>query len=182
MSTDDTGDALASLTPNEAAALLAALVDELIPGDDNWPAASTIGVQGLVAARLFDDAGEAELGRIASAVIAAGGPLAGRTAEERIAIVERFAAAEPDRFETLRAATVLAYYESPYVAAAIRQLGRPYALRPHLKGYPFAPFDAARDKPQHGRGKWTPTDAVKHVDASGLKLDETRTTRWGLQR
>ena len=72
MSSDETGDALASLTPPEAAGLLAALVDELIPGDDNWPAASAVGVQGLVAARLFDSAGEAEIGRIVAAAGRAG--------------------------------------------------------------------------------------------------------------
>ena len=182
MSFDETGDALASLTPPEAAALLAALVDELIPGDNNWPAASAVGVQGLVAARLLDSAGEVEIGRIVAAVIAAGGPLAGHSAEERVAIVARFETTEPALFETVRAATVLAYYESPLVAAAIRRLGRPYLMRPHLTGYPFAPFDAARDTPRHGRGKWTPTDAVQPVDTSDLKLDETRTTRWGLQR
>ena len=176
---DETG---AAPPPRQAAAELAALVDELIPGDDNWPSASAIGVQGLVAARLFDEAGEAQLARVTEAITAAGGPLSGRSADERLAIVQRFEAESPALFEHVRAATVLAYYESPIVAAAIRRLGRPYQLRPHEVGYPFAPFDLTRDTPRHGRGRWQATDAVKPVDPAPLKLDETRTTRWGIDR
>ncbi len=179
MTTDGTGEAL---SPVESAAMFAALVDELIPGDEAWPAASTVGVQGLVAARLCDEAGEDEMARIADAVIAAGGPLAGRSADERLAIVERLEADAPELFERLRAATVLAYYESPYVVMAIRRLGRPYALRPHLTGYPMAPFDPATDTPRHGRGAYTPTEAVRPLDVSALDLGTSRTTRWGLER
>lgn len=170
------------LPPPQGAALLAALVDELIPGGEGWPSASAVGVQGVVALRLAEDAGELELGRIADAVIAAGGPFEDRAPGERVAIVERFEASDPELFERLRAAVTIAYYESPFVAEAIRRLGRPYALRPHVTGYPMAPFDFNRDTPRHGRGRWIATDAVKPLDPSSLKLDETRTERWGLDR
>lgn len=170
------------LTPVADAALLADLVDELIPGDNHWPSASSVGVHGLVAVRLAERAGEPVLGRIVDAVLAAGGPFADRPPEERVAIMERFEAAEPALFEQVRVASTFAYYESPFVVAAIRRLGRPYALRPHLTGYPSRPFDFETDTPRHDRGAYIATDAVRRVDVSGLQLDETRTARWGLER
>ncbi len=170
------------LSPVERAALLADLVDELIPGDDNWPSATSVGVHGLVAMRLAEQAGEAVLGQIVDAVVAAGGPFTERTPEERVAIVERFEAAEPGLFEQLRVAATFAYYESPLVVAAIRRLGRPYVLRPHLMGFPKRPFDFDTDTPRHDRGTYVATDDVRRVDTTDLRLDETRTARWGLQR
>ncbi len=170
------------LPPADGAALLAILVDELIPGGDGWPSASSVGVQGLVALRLTEEFGELELGRIADAVIAAGGPFTGQSAEERVAIVERFEKGEPDLFERLRAAVTIAYYDSPFVVEAIRRIGRPYSLRPHITGYAMQPFDFNKDMPRHGRGQYVKTDEVKPVDISSLKLDEVRTERWGLDR
>lgn len=175
-------NAAGSLSPVEIAALLAALVDELIPGSQEWPSASGVGVQGLLAARIVDEWGEGELQAVVDAVLAAGGPFALCGADERTAIVERFEAAEPGRFERVRTAAVLAYYESPVVAAAIRRTGRPYSLRPHATGYPMRPFDPARDTPRHGRGAYLTTDQVKPVDVSGLDLASGRTTNWGLKR
>ena len=119
---------------------------------------------------------------VVDAVIAAGGPFIGRTPEERIAIVERLEAAEPALFEQVRVAATFAYYESPFVVEAIRRLGRPYALRPHVSGYPMAPFDLDKDTPRHGRGSYLATDTVRRADLSSLHLDETRTERWGLER
>lgn len=175
-------NAAAALSPVEATALLAALVDELIPGSPDWPAASSVGVQGLLAVRVFEEWGEAELQAILDAVLASGGPFAVAGEDERVAIVERFEAAQPERFERVRTATVLAYYESPLVAEAIRRLGRPYSLRPHATGYPMRPFDAARDTPRHGRGGYLKTDEVQPVDISGLDLASGRTLNWGLKR
>ena len=172
-------DALSSI---QSASLLADLVDALIPGDDHWPSASSIGVQGLVAARLCEQSGEVELGRIADAVAAAGGPLTGRTPGELFEIVARFEATEPELFERLRAATVLAYYQNPFVVRAIQALGRPYSLLPHLTGYPQNAYDPATDAPLHGRGFYRSTNAVRPVDTSSLDLDKTRTARWGIDR
>jgi hypothetical protein len=175
-------NAAAALSPVEAAALLTALVDELIPGSADWPAASAIGVQGLLAARVFEEWGEAELQAIVDAIVAAGGPFAALPAGERTAVVERFEAAQPERFERLRTAATLAYYESPFVAEAIRRMGRPYSLRPHLTGYPMRPFDPARDTPTHGRGRYLKTEEVRPVDVSALDLASGRTQNWGLKR
>lgn len=175
-------DAPLTLSPGGTAALLTALVDELIPGGGGWPSASMVGVQGLLAVRLSEQSGEAAILALSDALLAAGGPFDGQNEAERVAIVERFEAAEPDLFDRVRVAVTLAYYENPVVVDAIRALGRPYSIRPHATGYPSRPFDFARDVPQHGRGGYIPTDAVKPVDLSGLDLKISRTARWGIGR
>lgn len=176
------GRSAAGQSPVEATALIAGLVDVLIPGDENWPSASSVGVQGLLAVRLFEDAGEDCLAQVVEALVEAGGPMAGLGAEERVALVTRFSEQQPKLFERVRAATVLAYYEHPFVVDAIRATGRPYSLRPHVTGYPMKPFDPAQDTPRHGRGFYLNTDAVRRLDISDLKLDDIRTERWGLDR
>lgn len=170
------------LPPVPLAALFADFVDVLIPGDEKWPSASTIGAQGLLLSRMVEEWGEAEPQLIAEALLAAGAPFTGHDAAGRKAIVERLEATHADMFALLRSAVTLAYYESPVVADAIRALGRPYLLRPHLIGYPSRPFDAAHDTPKHGRGRYVPTDAVVPVDTSGLDLENTRTQSWGINR
>lgn len=175
-------DAPPVLSAGETAALITALVDELIPGGDGWPSASAVGVQGLLAIRLSEHSGEAVVRALSDALRAAGAPFEGRSEPERVAIVERFEAAEPEMFDRVRVAVTLAYYESPVVVDAIRALGRPYSIRPHVTGYPARPFDFTQDVPQHGRGSYIPTDAVKPVDISGLDLASSRTARWGIGR
>ena len=170
------------LSAVDAATLLADLVDILIPGNEVWPSASSIGVQGVLSIRLSEDIGDDCLSQIIRALMTAGGPLAGHEEDERIAIATLFSAQEPRLFERVRATAVLAYYEHPLVVEAIRALGRPYSLRPHLTGYPMKPFDNRQDTPRHGRGFFQTTDAVRPVDISGLKLDEVRTEHWGINR
>ena len=119
---------------------------------------------------------------IANALLAAGAPFAGHDATARRQIVEKLEATQPDLFTQLRSAVVLAYYESPVVAGAIRKLGRPYLLRPHLIGYPSRPFDLERDGPRHQRGAYLATDAVTGVDLSRFDLESTRTESWGINR
>jgi hypothetical protein len=168
--------------PAEAAALLADLVDVLIPGEGAWPSAATVGVQALLATRLFEDLGRGHFARLATAILAAGGPLRDHGEEERVAIVARFEAAEPALFNWIRDAAYIAYYESPFVAAVINAQGHPYDLRPHIKGYPLAPFDIERQTPRHGRGHYVATQDVRRVDTSTLGLDTERTQAWGLNR
>jgi hypothetical protein len=183
MSAHETGKATPGrLSPVQTTAILHDLVDVLIPGDETWPSASAVGVQGLIAVRLFEEAGEDCLPQIVDALLDAGGPLADHDEAGRVAIVTRFSKGKPDLFERIRAATILAYYEHPFVVEAIRTLGRPYRLTPHLIGYPMKAFDMAEDRPRHDRGFYLQTDAVRPLDISGLKLDEIRTKRWGLDR
>jgi hypothetical protein len=171
------------LSAVDAAALVAALVDVLIPGAEGWPPASAVGVQGLFAVRFLEEWGEAEFARLTDAVLKAGGPFDELDEAGRVAVVERFQANERDLFDRVLVAVTLAYYESPIVAEAVRQrTGRPYSLRPHATGYPMTPFDETKDTPRHGRGAWLRTDQVKPVDIAGLELDTRRTETWGIKR
>ena len=168
--------------PAAAAALLADFVDVLIPAGGDWPSAATVGVQAFLATRLFEDLGRGHFARLATAILAAGGPFTDRSEEERIAIVARFEAAEPALFGWVRDAAYIAYYENPFVAAVINAQGHPYDVRPHLKGYPLQPFDIDRQTPRHGRGSYIATQDVRRVDTSTLDLDSERTQAWGLKR
>jgi hypothetical protein len=169
-------------SPAAAAEMLARLVDILIPGDADWPSAANVGVQGILATRLFEERGKAHYGRLFAAIIQAGGPFKDHDEDEQVAIVKALEAAEPELFGWIRDAAYIAYYESPFVAAAINAKGHPYDLRPHIKGYPLAPFDIEHQTPRHGRGHYLPTEGVRRVDISGLDLDSERTQAWGLKR
>jgi hypothetical protein len=169
-------------SPAIAAGLLAGLADTLIPGDEHWPSASATGAQAALATRLIEERGEPELAKLVAAILRSGGPFTGRPEAERVAIVEAFEAAEPALFGWVRDAVFFAYYESPFVITAINAQGHPYRQRPHLKGYPLPRFDLVQDTPQHGRGRYLPTDSVRPVDTSTLDLDSDRTQAWGLKR
>lgn len=150
------------------AELLRDLADTLIPGDESWPAAGLIGVQAQLCARLLVRDGETGVPTLVRALCDCGAPFAGRTVEEREAIVARFEAAEPKLFAFVRDASYFAYYDSPLVVAAVQSLGQPYRAIPVLEGYPAPPFDRDRDAPRHGRGFYVATNDVKRVDLSGL--------------
>jgi hypothetical protein len=170
------------LTPAEGAALLADLVGVLLPGEGVWPSGRDVGVQALLALRLIEERGKAAFPTLVAALIAAGAPFEGRDEAARVGIVERFEAAEPALFAWVRDAAYIAYYENPFVAEAINARGQIYELRPHLKGYPVGRFDLEKNTPRHGRGRYTPTAAVRRVDTSGLDLESGRTTTWGVNR
>ena len=161
---------------------LADLVEVLLPGGGVWPSGKAVGVQAVLALRLLQERGRAELARVTAAVLAAGGPLAGLDEAARIAVVGRFEAEEPALFGLVRDIAYVSYYENPFVAEAINAQGHPYDLRPHIKGYPVPRFDLARDTPRHGRGRYVPTGAVRRVDVSGLDLTSDATQSWGLKR
>ena len=169
-------------SPAVAAGILADLVDVLLPGDASWPSGRTVGVQSLLALRLLEQRGRAELGRVAKAVLAAGGPFTELDEAARIAVVTRLEAAEPELFGWLRDVAYVTYYETPFVADVINAKGHVYDLRPHTKGYPVRRFDLDRDTPRHGRGHYVPTEAVRRVDTSTLDLASERTLAWGLKR
>lgn len=172
----------APMEPRERARLLVALVDELIPGDDAWPSASEAGVHGLLAMRVMAEWDDAAFAHLAGGLGWREDGLSSADPERRIAAVSALEAAEPELFDTLRSAVYLAYYETPFVIAAIQATGRPYSYRPHVTGYPMPAFDYNRDTPRHGRGHYLKTDEVKRLDIGALDLAETRTERWGLER
>ncbi|SNB77658.1 Gluconate 2-dehydrogenase subunit 3 [Arboricoccus pini] len=164
------------------AVMLADLVDVLIPSGDGWPSAAIVGVQGQLATRLIAEQGEAALPGLLKALRAAGAPFAGQADKQRDAIVSALERSEPELFAWVRDAVFIAYYESPFVAAAINAKGHPYKLRPHLTGYAVPRFDRTKDVPAQKRGHYVPTDQVRHVDISSLELESRVTTTWGRQR
>jgi len=179
---ETTPEADAALGAAGGCALLADLVEVLLPGDGAWPSGRDAGVQHLLANRLIEERGRAALPTLAKALRAAGGPLRGLDETARVAVVQRLEAAEPQLFGWVRDAAYVAYYENPFVADAINQHGLRYELRPHIKGYPLPRFDLARDAPKHGRGRYIKTADVRRVDISGLDLESNRTRAWGLKR
>ncbi len=178
--TPNTGDD--RLTPSAACAMLADLVETLLPGDGTWPSGRDVGVQSLLALRLIEQRGKAELPALMGAILVAGGPLSGLDEAARVAVVQRLEANEPALFGWVRDAAYIAYYENPFVAEVINAQGHVYELRPHVKGYPVPRFDLERNTPRHGRGRYVPTEAVRRVDTTGLDLQSDRTQAWGLKR
>jgi hypothetical protein len=155
-----------------AAAELALLLDALLPGDELFPAATTVGVHELLASRLEQLRGPSALYELAGAISDAGGPLgvlddAGRTAA--VAKIQRRYAALFD--DVLRVA-FLTYYEQPRVQDAIRALGFRYHAHPLPGGYAaqIGRFDPAADAPTHGRGSYKRTEDVRRVSLDGLGL------------
>ena len=173
---------MTSLTHKTLAELLRDFVDELLPGNADWPSAGVIGVQGVLVMRLAESEGEDASLRLGEALIAAGAPFAGKDAAARADVVRAFEKAEPKSFGWIYDAVVLSYYESPIVVNLIDAKGHPYRLRPHLKGYALPQFDRPSQTPRHGRGRYLKTDEVVPVDTSGLDLAGTITTRWGKER
>ena len=127
---------------------LALLVDLLLPGDEQFPAASAVDLATTVAARL----GKAAV----SELEAAGADLRA---------IERD---RPELFGALRKAAFISYYENEAVQEVIRSLGHRYNATPLPKGYPVGRFDPARDTPLHGRGHFVPTDEARRVELSAL--------------
>jgi hypothetical protein len=157
---------------NGLATLLSDLVDVLIPGNVGWPAASVVGVQGVLAMRLMEVRGEGGPDELETALIACGGPLAGLDPAARIEVVKRLEASEPTLFTLVRNAAYLAYYENPAVVRAVQGLGMPYQAMPGHKGYPLPAFDLEQDRPRHNRGHYIRTDEVKPLDLSVLNGGE----------
>ena len=159
--------------PAEIATMLKQLVDVLLPGDGRFPAASEAGTHGVVADRLVAQLGESALDDLARTILACGGPLAPLSEAERQALVERFEEAHPERFETLRMISYLAYYESPAVVRAVRALGHVYNDAPQPAGYDMSPFDESdpHQAPAHRHGRYVKTEDVLRLDLSPLPPD-----------
>lgn len=162
--------------------MLKHLVDELIPGNDRWPAASEVGVQGVVMQRLFGGQPSPILERLSSSLDRSSDGLPTTTSDNRTAIVQRFSEMHPALFDQIYTAAVLAYYEMPAVIEAIRASGRPYSASSHEGGHAMPVFDLERDTPRHGRGSYLRTEDVAPLDLSSLELDTVKTIKWGLER
>ncbi len=142
---------------------LGELVDLMLPGDDLFPAASAVGVHGLLRQRLSEIGGHAALSTLAKA--------SGQGGVNALADLKKN---QPDLFAKLRSVVFLTYYEMPEVQDAIRKLGHRYNAEPLPKGYAMGRFDPGADTPAHGRGRYVKTEDVKRLDLSRLDFLEER--------
>jgi hypothetical protein len=145
--------------------LTGAIVDTLLPGDDDFPAASATGIQPVVIQRLRQRLGPdapAELVR------ALGEGFDSLPASERVEAMTAFAESSPLLFAELRFATYFAYYETPAVIQALQKLGHQYNLSPLPHGYTMDPFDPAIGVPSNPRGSYKATESVERLDISSL--------------
>ena len=150
------------------AATLAALAEVLLPGDDLFPGASSLGLEHLMAERLLELGGAAAADELAAALAADGGPFAALPPAARTAVVARLERDNPALFETVVKVAYLSYYQNPAVQVAIRALGFAYNATPLPACYSVGTFDLDRDRPRHGRGRYLATAEVRRVDLGRL--------------
>lgn len=112
--------------------MVTALLDTLLPGDGDWPAAGTL--TGLAGQVISDAAPERLL-----AALPAG--FAEGDVEAREAALRALESAEPAAFERLVAAVYLAYYTHDAVRAVLERLAGYEARPPQPLGYDLPPFD-----------------------------------------
>jgi hypothetical protein len=167
------------MNPVEAARLLAALVETLLPGDAGWPSGAMVGVQSVLATRLVQERGEDALDKVIEALRPDAAALLSGDEAARVAAVAGWEVRDAELFGWVRDASYIAYYESPVVVLAINAHGHPYKLIPHVVGYKLPRFDLERDTPRHGRGAWIATDAVARLPVEVLDLADERTQNWG---
>jgi hypothetical protein len=154
------------------AAEFAALVDLLVPGDGEFPAASEVGAQAKLADRLIVMRGDGAVAELIQALDACGGPLAPLDQDGGRAVLARLERELPDYFLQVRNIVYLSYYESPAVHEAIRAMGFVYNAIPLPRGYDVGRFDPMTDLPRHQRGHFVATGDVQRVDLSQLDFLE----------
>lgn len=161
--------------PTEMAATLAAFVDVLLPGDELFPAASTVGTQALLADRLRALLGAEAVAEAVRSLSEDARSFSGLAPEERVAAVRRLEQRLPDRFDLLRSVTYYAYYQNPAVVQCVRELDFDYNDAPQPRGYEMQPFDPTpgADAPASPRGSYTATAEVVPIDVSELGLLRT---------
>lgn len=132
------------------------LATVLLPGDDLFPAAGSLGLGAILRERLAIVAGSDVRDLLPN--------LVGLNEAGRIAAVAAFERSQPVVFEAFFKALCLTYYGRPEVTAAIAASGLPYHETLQPKGYAMAPFDPDRDVPKAGRGRWLRTEEVAAVE------------------
>ncbi|MGI8623799.1 MAG: hypothetical protein ACR2NB_10025 [Solirubrobacteraceae bacterium] len=163
-------------TPTEIVATLAAFVDVLLPGDELFPAASTVGTQALLADRLRALLGAEAVAEAVGSLSEDARSFSVLAPEERVTAVRHLEQRLPDRFNVLRSMTYYAYYQNPAVVQCVRELGFDYNDAPQPRGYEMPPFDPTpgADAPASPRGCYTPTAEVVRIDVSELGVLRTR--------
>jgi hypothetical protein len=154
------------LPPDALAKALELFADAILPGDDLFPAASSVGAQGLLASRLRERFGPEGPATLAATLIERGGLADAEAAAKRLEVEK------PTLFGAAQQVLVYAYYEAPAVIAAIRTLGHIYNETPQPEGYRLRSFDPGRDTPAKPRGHYVATHDVRRVDLSDIESFE----------
>jgi hypothetical protein len=136
-----------------AARALTAVADVMIPGTGVFPRASDVGVTEFISARVNPIQLE-QLESMLADVDPAG------NAEAIADWLGERQTADANQFVTLRYFIYTAYYSAPEVVRALNRRGFDYHGAPQPYGY-----EVAEDipLPDHRRGSFIPTDAVRNV-------------------
>lgn len=158
------------LSPTEAADLVAAVCDALLPGDGLFPRASVVGIQAVVASRLRERYGGVIFENLAEDLAFEGCGFAALSEEQQVAALQRLEADKPEFFGYLLSAAYLAYYATPPVIEAIRLDGHIYNDAPLPLGYelPKFSFTPGVDLPLEPRGSFKWTFMMERIDISSL--------------
>lgn len=116
---------------------MTALLDTMIPGDADFPAAGSIGLHDALTAH---DRFAAPYAAIIAALPDGFDAL---SAEDRVTALAAVEHREPATFNALTIAVYSLYYTHPRVAAVIEALTGHSARPPQPAGHPLAPFDMA---------------------------------------
>ena len=116
---------------------MSALLDTLIPGDGDFPAASAVGLGDALAGHNRFAAPLAEVTALLPANFEA------LAAEGRTGALIDIEAQYPALFKALIVGAYSLYYTQPQVAAVIERLTGHTARPPQPDGHPLAPFDPA---------------------------------------
>ena len=133
---------------------LAALVEVLLPGDELFPCGATLGLEGLLADRLRQSIGRAELDALTAALAATGTPFAALAPAARLPVVTQLEREHPALFDLLAKAAYLPTTRPPPSRARSERWDSPTIRRHCPPAMPSAAFDAERDMPRHGRGRF----------------------------
>lgn len=158
------------MNPVESAALLTALCDVLLPGEGNYPPASNVGIQAVVASRLRERYGGIIFANLAEDLALDGRAFPELSEDEQVAAAQRLEREKPEFFGYLLMAAYLAYYATPPVIEAIRLDGHIYNDAPQPLGYEMTPFSFTPgvDLPLVPRGSFKWTDMMERIDISSL--------------
>ncbi len=158
------------MNPVQAAELLAAVCDALLPGDELFPRASVTGIQAVVASRLRERYGGVIFENLAGDLAVDGLGFCALSEEDQIAALQRLEAEKPEFFGYLLMAAYLAYYATPPVIEAIRLDGHIYNDAPQPLGYELTPFSFTPgvDVPMVPRGSFKWTFMMERIDISSL--------------
>jgi hypothetical protein len=151
----------------------AALVDALIPGDDLFPSASSVGVQHWLLDKAREFLGENAAPMLLEALTLDDTPIHELPREHHAAVVARMEQQYPTIFDVVLRITYLGYYSSPLVIRVVRALGHEYNDTPLPKGYTLPDFNPemySQTSSAAPRGFYKKTNEITRVDLTGIEI------------